>query len=177
MRLTCAMPQPAASLTSAVRRLTGHEELEATRKELDSARASLEVFRQSSSLDALTKQASSKRMSSYGIFVLCFPPIGGMFLASKIGGGELAILTFAAGLIGGPALGFYLMGRAARAEAAEKFAQAQPQLSQMEHQVNQLQARYDNILQQADPNVAAAIQQDEHKVVINGVPLARRKER
>lgn len=146
MRLTFAQPRPATSLTSAVRRLTGHDELEAAQKELDSARSSLDQFRQSNSLEALTRSASSKRMSSYGIFVLCFPPIGGMLLAPKVGG-ELGIITFMAGLIGGPALGFYLMGRSARAEAAEKFTRAQPQLSQMERRVSELQARYDSILQ------------------------------
>lgn len=174
MRLNPAHPVTCASLTAAVRRLTGDEELDSAHEAVESARAELEEYRRSHSLEVLAQKAYARRLSEHGLFILCGLPIASMTLFPGLLPAELALVAALGGMIGGPALGFYLMARAARREAAEQHAQPLPGLIPRQQRVEELQARYESLLNAPDRG-RTGIKQDEHRVVIKGVPLARRK--
>lgn len=171
MTLSFAQPTRATSLTSAVRQLTGADEkVKAAETELDSARAALDTFRATSSHEALRQRAGSRMMSAHGIWILCLPPIAGMYLAGNMG---LGLPAFVAGLAA-PVVGFWLMGRAAKRQAAEQYAQLAPQEHGLMQRLAQAELRYRDALAVND-KVVTGITQDDKKVVVNGVPLKRRE--
>jgi hypothetical protein len=170
MQVRFALPTGATSLTSATRQLTGADErVQQAEHEVNQARAALDGFRATSSQEALSKQAGSKKMSDYGIWILCIPPIAGMYLAGNMG---LGLPAFVAGLVA-PGIGFWLMSRSARQEGAEKYAALAPQERALEERLAVAQAKYQEAVR--DPDGFATIQQDSHKIVVNGVKLAKRR--
>lgn len=164
----------ASTLTSAVRQLTGSDErVKAAETELNKARADLTSFQERNSLEALRRQCADKKMSHNGIFVLCVPPFVGMYLAGNCG---LGFPGFAAGLLA-TVIGFWAMGPMARAEAVELRKGAEGQEVALQHRVTELETRYQRICEVSDASTQASIRQDDSKVVVNGVPLLKRKNR
>ncbi len=174
MQVRFTRPMVANTLTSAVRQLTGADErVKAAETELNAARADLTQFQERNSLEALRRQCGGKKMSAYGIWILCVPPIAGMYLAGNCG---LGLPAFIGGFVA-TAAGFLLMSRSAKAEAVELHRGVAGQEGALKQRVTELETRYRRVCDESTAGPQASIQQDEKKVVVNGVPLAKRKER
>lgn len=171
MQVHFAQPTRATSLTSAVRQLTGADErIKEAETELNNARTALDSFRTNCSADAFRRKAGGKMMSSYGIWILCLPPIAGMYLAGNMG---LGLPAFVAGLAA-PVVGFWMMGRAAKQQGAEEYARVAPQERGLVDRVAQAEQRYQAAITQNE-KVVTGIVQDDEKVVVQGVALKRRQ--
>ncbi|MCE7869145.1 hypothetical protein DYH09_02075 [bacterium CPR1] len=146
------------------------EKVQQAEQEVKQARAALAELRTAHSQEALCKLASRKKMSAYGIWVLCLPPIAGMYLAGNLG---LGLPALVAGLVA-PGVGFWLISRSAEQEGAEKYAALAPQERALEHRLAEALANHQAAVM-VPSETSAAVQEDSRKILVNGVTLAKKR--
>ncbi|MGE0494073.1 MAG: hypothetical protein AB7S38_32990 [Vulcanimicrobiota bacterium] len=139
-----------ANLAGAARGLLGpNPAYEQAKQEVVNAQAALDRFDATHplTLDDCVKSERGRAMSNYGLFIICGSWMGGMFLASKIGG-TAGLITLGLSLAPIPAAGFYLMNRSAKGKAEATFALQAGERKSLEGRLAQARENSDRLLHQ-----------------------------
>lgn len=173
------------------------ELLEKVHQTPDYQRAHLVVADAQRQLDQLALQKVDeaaevgRAMSQYGIFALCLPLMGSMFVLSKSGlTGTPALVGLVVGFIGVPALSMYLVRRLGKSRARDKQAEfdrakdaCQSQVASGTAQLQQAEATalarlWNERLQEVakNPRQAGKVEQTEATVKLGQIVVPRRAE-